>query len=99
MSSLTTHPGAKGRAASPRPTLALAYGLGFEELYAAGGLRRIDAFFLEYLAGGEPQLAQRLTTARQAPEAVALLQESQLIIDLAPHVEEFIAQLDRKSVV
>ncbi len=93
MSSLTTHPGAKGRAASPQPVLALAYGLGFEELYAAGGLRRIDALFLEYLTGGEPQLAQKLTTARQSPEAVALLQESQLIINLAPHVEEFIAQL------
>ncbi len=75
------------------PVLALAFGLEFEDIYGHDGLRRLDAFFLTELALAEPLLAHRLAAARSAPDTVQPLQESQLIIDLAPHLEDFIGQL------
>jgi NADPH-dependent glutamate synthase beta subunit-like oxidoreductase/NAD(P)H-flavin reductase len=63
------------------------------DLYERTGLTRIDAAFLAHLAGVEPGLAQRLSAARQAPDALALKDESALLIALAPHVEDFIANL------
>ncbi len=78
---------------SSPPVLALAFGLEFEDLYEHDGLRRIDAFFLTELAVAEPLLAHRLAIARSAPDTLQSLQESQLIIDLAPHLEDFIGLL------
>ncbi len=78
---------------SSPPVLALAFGLEFEDLYEHDGLRRLDAFFLTELALAEPLLAHRLATARSAPDTLQSLQESQLIIDLAPHLEDFIGLL------
>lgn len=79
--------------ATSHPALVLGFGLSFENLYDGNGLRQLDDRFLAYLAEGEPQLVTRLADARRAPEAVPLLQESQLIVDLAPHLEEFLGQL------
>ena len=78
---------------SSPPVLALAFGLEFEDIYEHDGLRRLDAVFLAELAVAEPLLAHRLATARSAPDTLQPLQESQLIIDLAPHLEDFIGQL------
>ncbi len=78
---------------SSPPVLALAFGLEFEDLYEHDGLRRLDAVFLAELAVAEPLLAHRLATARSAPDTLQPLQESQLIIDLAPHLEDFIGLL------
>ncbi len=78
---------------SSPPVLALAFGLEFEDLYAHDGLCRLDAVFLAELAVAEPLLAHRLATARSAPDTLQPLQESQLIIDLAPHLEDFIGLL------
>ena len=88
MNSLSSYPGSL-----PNPTLTLGYGLGLENLYAADGLRALDVFFLEYLSKGEPQLAEKLAQARLAPHTLPILQESKLIIDLAPHLEEFLGKL------
>ena len=68
--------------------LSLAHGLVFADLYDAEGLARLDGAFL---AGLTPELRQHLIAARQAPPAGK--DESALLIELAPHVEDFIAEL------
>jgi NADPH-dependent glutamate synthase beta subunit-like oxidoreductase/NAD(P)H-flavin reductase len=74
-------------------TLPLAFGLRFADLYRRDGLARVDAAFLDYLRSAEGALADRLGTARAEPRALAPKQESELLVALAPHVEDFIAAL------
>jgi NADPH-dependent glutamate synthase beta subunit-like oxidoreductase/NAD(P)H-flavin reductase len=66
----------------------LAFGLRFDDLYAREGLLRLDAAFLAFL---DDSLKARLVEARAHPPAAKL--ESELLIALAPHVEDFIAKL------
>jgi NADPH-dependent glutamate synthase beta subunit-like oxidoreductase/NAD(P)H-flavin reductase len=68
-------------------------GLDCEDLYRREGLLRIDAAFLEHLDAADAALRQRLAAARAAPDALAARAESELLLALAPHVEDFIARL------
>jgi NADPH-dependent glutamate synthase beta subunit-like oxidoreductase/NAD(P)H-flavin reductase len=77
----------------PPPVLKLGFGMKFEDLYSCDGLPHIDSCFLAELAEGEPLLAERLAAARNAPDHLTHLEESQLIINLAPHLEDFLSQL------
>jgi NADPH-dependent glutamate synthase beta subunit-like oxidoreductase/NAD(P)H-flavin reductase len=73
--------------------LNLAFGLKFPDLYARDGLLRLDAAFLDSLAKADSALHTQLTQARANADALAVKQESELLIALAPHVEDFIAEL------
>ena len=73
--------------------LTLSFGLAFEDIYEHEGLARIDAIFLKQLAESSPALDQRLTDARRDPAALAAKATSELIIDLAPYVEDFVGEL------
>lgn len=73
--------------------LALTHGLQFDDLYRRAGLARIDALFVEHLAAGDVELHNRLMTARRDPGALEAKAESELIIALAPHLEDFIGDL------
>ncbi len=75
------------------PSLSLAFGLDFESLYTVEGAARIDALFLEHLEGADAKLAQALRAARDNPAALSLKQESELLIAIGPHLEDFVAQL------
>jgi len=68
-------------------------GFAFPDLYSRAGLARIDAAFLEYLGQGDAALAGRLAAARAEPDALAKKAESELLIALAPHLEDFTAAL------
>ena len=69
----------------------LGFGITFPELYEREGLIRLDRAFLAYLGEADRALADRLIASRtNAPAAAA---ESQLLIALAPHAEDFIAKL------
>ncbi len=68
-------------------------GLAFEDLYRRDGLLRIDTAFLEQLGQTDAALHQRLAAARAAAEPLAAKAESELLLALAPHVEDFIARL------
>ena len=68
--------------------LQLAHGLAFADLYGSEGLARIDAAFL---AGLVPELRARLLAARATPPAGK--EESALLMELAPYLEDFIAGL------
>jgi NADPH-dependent glutamate synthase beta subunit-like oxidoreductase/NAD(P)H-flavin reductase len=73
--------------------LRLSFGLAFEDLYAREGLLKLDAAFLRQLAETSPALHTRLLAARGQPSALAPKQYSELVIELAPYLEDFIGQL------
>ncbi|MEK6747421.1 MAG: pyridine nucleotide-disulfide oxidoreductase [Pseudomonadota bacterium] len=75
------------------------YGIKFAELYQRDGLVRIDNAFVEQLKVADVELFNRLmagradaslTTNNQQPATKEL---SQLLLDLAPHLEDFIGEL------
>jgi NADPH-dependent glutamate synthase beta subunit-like oxidoreductase/NAD(P)H-flavin reductase len=73
--------------------LKLGFGFDFADLYATAGLQRLDAAFCAWLAEGDGALAARLATARAAPRALGRKDESELLIALAPHLEDWLARL------
>jgi NADPH-dependent glutamate synthase beta subunit-like oxidoreductase/NAD(P)H-flavin reductase len=73
--------------------LSLAFGLDFADLYQREGLVKLDAIFLDQLKESAPSLHAQLVEARQQPAALDRKQSSELIIELAPYLEDFIGQL------
>src|SRR5258706_16364936 len=75
-----------------RGMLKLAYGLSFAELHERDGLVRLDAAFLDYLGAAESALRPQLEAAREGP-SLDPKSESALIIEIAPHLDDFLAEL------
>ncbi|MBK8993806.1 MAG: FAD-dependent oxidoreductase [Gammaproteobacteria bacterium] len=73
--------------------LKLSFGLDFADLHQRDGLARLDEQFLHFIAASDPALRDALLAARAAPEALAPKAESELLIALAPQLEDFVAQL------
>ncbi len=73
--------------------LSLAFGFAFEDLYAREGLVRLDGAFLDYLKAADPAPCERLIAARENPVSLTRKQASELIIAVAPYLEDFIGQL------
>src|SRR5262249_46496779 len=73
--------------------LALGYGLSFADLYDRDGLIRLDRAFVSHLAGTDAALHDRLMAGRADPDALDRKAESDLLVDLAPHVEDFVGDL------
>jgi len=73
--------------------LNLAFALKFADLYQHDGLLRLDTAFVRALEAVDGALCQRLLEARADPSALAAKQESELLIALAPRVEDFITEL------
>jgi NADPH-dependent glutamate synthase beta subunit-like oxidoreductase/NAD(P)H-flavin reductase len=73
--------------------LRLAHGLAFADLYRREGLVRLDALFLDSLAAANADLKARLVAARADPAALPLKEESELILEVAPHLDDFLAAL------
>ena len=70
-----------------------AYGLTAEDLYRRQGLERLDRAYREFLAAADPDLARRLGEARGEPESLDQAARSALMLELAPHLEDFLADL------
>jgi NADPH-dependent glutamate synthase beta subunit-like oxidoreductase/NAD(P)H-flavin reductase len=73
--------------------LKLAFGFEFSELYDREGLARLDAAFMESLRNSAPDLAERVSAARAAADGLDRKPESELMVELAPHIESFVGQL------
>ena len=73
--------------------LNLGFNLEFADLYGREGLHRVDAAFLSELDAADPALHLRLSKARLDAAALDAKQQSQLLIDLAPHVDDFVGTL------
>jgi len=69
----------------------LGFGISFPDLYSREGLLRVDRAFVAFLGEADGALRDRLVTARTALPAGGT--PSQLMIALAPHVEDFVARL------
>ena len=72
-------------------SLSLAFDLRFEDLYGRDGLVRLDGCFVDFLKRRNVELHNRLMAARAAPDRLAGKEESDLIVELAPELEDFIA--------
>src|SRR6266446_4605187 len=77
----------------PMTDLALQHGLSFADLYDRDGLVRLDQAFVAHLVECDVALHDRLMAARSDPDAIEHQAESDLVVDLAPHLEYFIGQL------
>ncbi|MBX3666575.1 MAG: hypothetical protein KF834_12895, partial [Burkholderiales bacterium] len=75
------------------PAISLRSGFSFEDLYARDGLLRIDQAFLDDVGAADAALHARLLAARQAGGVLAAKAESELLLALAPHLDDFIARL------
>src|SRR5256885_2498478 len=73
--------------------LHLAHGLRFEDLYEPAGLAAIDRAFVSALTESDEGLTGRLLAARAGPAPLEAKAESQLILDLAGHLEDFLGHL------
>lgn len=73
--------------------LKLAFGFDFADLYERDGLVRLDRAFLDRLQAADPALANRLLAARAEPSTLTAKDEGNLLIELGPHLEAFIAEL------
>ena len=73
--------------------LALGFGMAFDSLYRRDGLQAIDDHFVEFLRQREPELHNRLAAARTAPNSTVGEMEKDLVVDLAPVLDDFTAEL------
>jgi NADPH-dependent glutamate synthase beta subunit-like oxidoreductase/NAD(P)H-flavin reductase len=73
--------------------LALKHGLTFPDLYDRDGLIRLDRAFVAHLVAADAALHGRLMTGRADPGALDHKAEPDLLVDLAPHVEDFLGDL------
>jgi NADPH-dependent glutamate synthase beta subunit-like oxidoreductase/NAD(P)H-flavin reductase len=71
--------------------MTLGFGLTHSNLYERDGLLSVDSAFLAFLGEADSALRERLVTARAAPPGAK--EESDLLVALAPHVEDFLARL------
>jgi NADPH-dependent glutamate synthase beta subunit-like oxidoreductase/NAD(P)H-flavin reductase len=69
----------------------LGFGIRFSDLYERAGLLRVDAAFADFLQEVDGALHGRLLAARSSPPSGKA--ESDLLVALAPHVEDFVAKL------
>ena len=73
--------------------LSLRFGLAFHDLYQREGLLKLDAAFLAELAEHSSTLHARLLAARDDQTTLTAKQRSELIVELAPHLEDFVGKL------
>lgn len=73
--------------------LQLKHDLSFDDLYSVDGLRQLDSYFIEKLLRTSPELCNRMLDARIARTPIFKLDESKLILEIAPHLEAFLADL------
>jgi NADPH-dependent glutamate synthase beta subunit-like oxidoreductase/NAD(P)H-flavin reductase len=77
--------------------LKLAFGLSFAELYRRDGLVKLDSAFLDHLRAADESCAgtlqPRLAAARANPASLDAKSESALILEIAPHLDDFLAEL------
>ena len=73
--------------------LSLQFGLAFHDLYQREGLLKLDAAFLAELAEHSSTLHARLLAAREDQTTLTVKQRSELIVELATHLEDVVGKL------
>jgi NADPH-dependent glutamate synthase beta subunit-like oxidoreductase/NAD(P)H-flavin reductase len=78
---------------SPQVGPSLAHGLRFDDLYHRTGLARLDQTFVAWLQEASVDVHARLMAARANPDGLAAKDESNLLIELARLLEDFLGVL------
>ena len=73
--------------------LVMEFGFSFNDLYEREGLLRLDAAFLDFLGEGDATLRAQLEAVRLSHAGLSGKGQSELLIALAPHLEDFLARL------
>ncbi|HYC14181.1 MAG TPA: FAD-dependent oxidoreductase [Stellaceae bacterium] len=71
--------------------MTLGFDLRFSDLYEREGLLRVDAAFLAFLGEADRALHEKLLLSRRTPPSGKA--ESDLLVAIAPHAEDFLAKL------
>jgi NADPH-dependent glutamate synthase beta subunit-like oxidoreductase/NAD(P)H-flavin reductase len=71
----------------------LAFGFTFNQLYTREGVTALDARFVAHLAASDRALHDRLLAGRADPGVLPAKAESELLLAVAPHLEDFVAEL------
>ncbi|MDQ2711958.1 MAG: FAD-dependent oxidoreductase [Acidobacteriota bacterium] len=74
-------------------SLHLPFGLSFHDLYRRPGLLELDRQFLNQLKAANEELHSQLLVARETPPAPHTKASSDLIIALAPYLEDFLGEI------
>ncbi len=74
-------------------SLILKFGLTIADLYCRDGLVKLDQAFLDFLEEGNAALYTQLCHARAHPDSLQGKDESALLIEVAPWLEDFVARL------
>ncbi|MBC8022056.1 MAG: FAD-dependent oxidoreductase [Burkholderiales bacterium] len=78
---------------SQSASLALAFGLTFEDLHDPAALARLDVEFGRWLAAADGELSARYAAARSQADSLPYKEEADLLIAVAPHLDRFVARL------
>lgn len=70
-----------------------AFGITLRDLYNLDGLKRLDKSFLNYLTQANQTLLERLRAGRANPDVLGISSESELLMGLAPYLEDFLGIL------
>ncbi|HVJ75378.1 MAG TPA: FAD-dependent oxidoreductase, partial [Casimicrobiaceae bacterium] len=73
--------------------LRLSHGLEFADLYTTAGAEALDRLFVAHLTAADAALATKLAEARGNPALLGNRAEGDLLIAIAPHLEDFLASL------
>lgn len=73
--------------------LKLNFGVEFVELYSREGAEKLDAAFVKELAEANTELHNKFVEARTKTDSLEMKDESNLLIEVAPHLEDFLAKL------
>ena len=71
----------------------LNFGLNFTDLYSRDGLTKIDMAFVQDLSVANADVHNRFVAARVDKSAMEEKEVSNLLIDVAPYLEDFTAKL------
>jgi NADPH-dependent glutamate synthase beta subunit-like oxidoreductase len=79
--------------AAHHQSLAMGFGIAFNDLYDRDGLIRLDSAFLDFLGESDATLREQLQAARLSANTLYGKEQAGLLIALAPHLEDFLARL------
>lgn len=74
-------------------SLVLGFDMNFADLYQRTGLLKLDHAFLDFLKDSDPDLYTRLDHARSHSDSLNAKDESNLLIEIAPLLDDFISKL------
>ncbi|MDC0575097.1 FAD-dependent oxidoreductase [Nitrosomonadaceae bacterium] len=74
-------------------SLVLGFDINFADLYQRTGLLKLDHAFLNFLKDSDPDLYTRLDHARFHSDSLNAKDESSLLIEIAPLLDDFISKL------